>query len=58
MARILPDPPEPTDHPQAIKGRGAASKREGRFEATRAEGVDDGWERVEDAPTRPATTVT
>ena len=58
MTRILPDAPEPTDRPQAIKGRGAASKREGRFEATRAEGVDDGWEHEEEAVSRPATTVT
>jgi len=58
MARILPDPPETTDRAQAIKGRGAASNREGRFEATRAEGVDDGWTPEADDTTRPATTVT
>jgi len=58
MTRILPDSPESTDQPQAIKGRGAASKREGRFESTRAEGVDDGWEHDEEAVPRPTTTVT
>src|SRR5512135_8165 len=58
MTRILSDPPEPTGQPQAIKGRGAASKREGRFEATRAEGVEDGWEREEEAVSCSATTVT
>ncbi|HSE13021.1 MAG TPA: PA0069 family radical SAM protein [Rudaea sp.] len=58
MTRILPDPPDPTDQPQAIKGRGAASNREGRFEATRDERVDDGWEHEEQATPRPATTVT
>ena len=42
-----------------IKGRGAASNREGRFESVRREAVDDGW--FPDAPddaARPATTVT
>jgi DNA repair photolyase len=40
-----------------IKGRGAASNPEGRFETTRHEAFDDGWWReAEDAP-RPATTV-
>jgi len=58
MSRIQSDPPETTDRPHKIKGRGAASNREGRFEATNAEAVDDGWERIEDTPARPATTVT
>jgi DNA repair photolyase len=43
--------------PQKIKGRGAASNPEGRFESTSAEAVDDGWEQEDLAP-RPATTVT
>jgi DNA repair photolyase len=42
-----------------LKGRGAASNPEGRFESVRREAVDDGWfpDATEDA-TRPATTVT
>ena len=52
-----------TDSPRSgstapIKGRGAASNREGRFEATVAEAVDDGWERESEDASRPATTVT
>jgi DNA repair photolyase len=42
-----------------IKGRGAASNPEGRFESVRRESVDDGWFPGEaDEPVRPATTVT
>jgi len=42
-----------------IKGRGAASNREGRFEAVRREAVEDGWFPEQDEnPARPATTVT
>jgi len=42
-----------------IKGRGAASNPEGRFESVRRESVDDGWFPGEDdEPARPATTVT
>jgi len=42
-----------------IKGRGAASNREGRFESVRREAVDDGWFPEHDEnPARPATTVT
>jgi DNA repair photolyase len=42
-----------------IKGRGAATNREGRFEATRTEREDDGWFPEEDlaAPVRPPTQV-
>ena len=44
--------------PPRIKGRGAASNPEGRFETRAKESVDDGWEReVEPAP-HPATHVT
>ena len=48
--------------PQApIKGRGAASRVAGRFQATTSTGTDDGWgsvyEDIAEAP-RPATTVT
>lgn len=42
-----------------IKGRGAASNREGRFESVRREPVDDGWfPDLPDDATRPATSVT
>ena len=45
-----------------IKGRGAASNREGRFESVQVEGIDDGWATPEleevFAPGRPATRVT
>ncbi len=41
-----------------IKGRGAASNPEGRFEQTRHEAVDDGWARDDDPAPHPATTVT
>ena len=41
-----------------IKGRGAASNPEGRFERIRTEAVDDGWVGEEDeAAPRPPTTV-
>ena len=47
---------------QAIKGRGAASNPEGRFETTAREAVDDGWtpeNGLEDEPAaRPQTQVT
>ncbi|GAP65696.1 DNA repair photolyase [Mizugakiibacter sediminis] len=44
--------------PQRIKGRGAASNREGRFESTTRLAEDDGWASAEAEPTpRPATTV-
>jgi DNA repair photolyase len=43
----------------AIKGRGAASNPEGRYESVRREVEDDGWFPPEDAdPRRPATRVT
>ncbi|OOG39062.1 radical SAM protein [Rhodanobacter sp. C06] len=46
--------------PQAIKGRGAASNPEGRFESIRHHAEDDGWQSLlldETAP-RPQTCVT
>jgi DNA repair photolyase len=46
--------------PNAIKGRGAASNPEGRFETIRHHAEDDGWQHAvldEDAP-RPRTEVT
>ena len=50
--------PESLDRPVLIKGRGAASNPEGRFESTTAESVDDGWEREQDDTSRPPTVVT
>ena len=50
--------PESLDQQKLIKGRGAASNPEGRFESTTAESVDDGWEREQEDPTRPPTVVT
>src|SRR6185312_5599048 len=46
------------NQPVRIKGRGAASNPEGRFETATLEDVDDGWEREAEAPPHPATTVT
>jgi DNA repair photolyase len=49
--------PKPMDPPQAIKGRGAASNPEGRFESTVRETVDDGWmpEGVTEEESTPRT---
>jgi len=53
------EPLPPVPPPRRIKGRGAASNREGRFETRRAEWADDGWYREDDlAPPHRATTVT
>ena len=41
-----------------IKGRGAASNPEGRFESAKLETFDDGWEREAEPEPHPATTVT
>ncbi|HEX7370486.1 MAG TPA: PA0069 family radical SAM protein [Rhodanobacteraceae bacterium] len=49
----------PSAPPARIKGRGAASNPEGRFESVRHHAEDDGWQRAlldEDAP-RPRTQV-
>lgn len=49
-----------TDVPHAIKGRGAASNPEGRFETIRHHVEDDGWQHAlldEELP-RPKTEVT
>ena len=56
----MSDEPETTRPPLArIKGRGAASNREGRFESTRVEREDDGWFPEADlgAVARPPTVV-
>src|SRR6516162_8527658 len=44
--------------PTLIKGRGAASNPEGRFEQATLENVDDGWVRDDEPEAHPATTVT
>ncbi|MFC4729162.1 PA0069 family radical SAM protein [Coralloluteibacterium thermophilus] len=50
---------EPRPAPERLKGRGAGSNREGRFESTTVEHVDDGWFRDDgEAPPHPRTTVT
>ncbi|MDE2086072.1 MAG: PA0069 family radical SAM protein [Xanthomonadaceae bacterium] len=45
--------------PQAIKGRGAASNPEGRFETLRHQAEDDGWQSalLDEAAPRPRTCV-
>ena len=47
--------PRSLDKIAAIKGRGAASNREGRFESQRSEVFDDGW-TSDDEPAAPVTT--
>jgi len=54
MNRDLPMPGTVT----RIKGRGAASNPEGRFETSARESVDDGWAPEEEPAPHPATTVT
>lgn len=46
------------NQPVRIKGRGAASNPEGRFETAARETMDDGWEREAEPAPHPATTVT
>ena len=46
------------NEPMPIKGRGAASNPEGRFESAKLEAFDDGWEREQEPAPHPATTVT
>ena len=43
---------------QPIKGRGAVSNSEGRFESLRVERMHDGWDMLEELPPAPQTTVT
>jgi DNA repair photolyase len=50
------DPPR-LDRPARIKGRGAASNPEGRFESIEKTREDDGWQRDEEDPARPPTQV-
>ena len=46
------------DRPARIKGRGAASNPEGRFESIEKTREDDGWAREDEDPARPPTQVT
>lgn len=43
------------DRHLVAKGRGAVTNPGGRFEATRLEAVDDGWDGLEQPPRRPET---
>jgi DNA repair photolyase len=57
------DPSEPAalhriDAPARIKGRGAASNPEGRFESRTTTREDDGWYRDDEPKPRPDTVVT
>jgi len=57
------DPSEPAalhriDAPARIKGRGAASNPEGRFESRTTTREDDGWYRDDEPEPRPDTVVT
>ncbi|MEP6484815.1 MAG: PA0069 family radical SAM protein [Rudaea sp.] len=47
--------PSALDKIAAVKGRGAASNREGRFETVRSEAFDDGWTQ-DDEPAAPVAT--
>jgi len=47
-----------TQPPVRIKGRGAASNSEGRFEKQTHDAVEDGWYSEQEVPLRPETTVT
>ena len=50
--------PDRLDAPAKIKGRGAASNPEGRFESLAKTREDDGWHRDEEPAPRPHTAVT
>jgi DNA repair photolyase len=59
---VKQNPDEPValhriDAPARIKGRGAASNPEGRFESVTQTREDDGWHRDDEPASRPATTV-
>ena len=56
----IPPPPDPhrLDTPARIKGRGAASNPEGRFETRAKTREDDGWHRDDEPAPRPETVVT
>ncbi|MGH8445470.1 MAG: PA0069 family radical SAM protein [Solimonas sp.] len=46
-----------TDRPGVLKGRGAGSNPEGRFESRRSQRFDDGWLLAEEAPPPLKTTL-
>ncbi len=50
--------PSSLDKVAALKGRGAASNREGRFESSRDETFDDGWTRDDEPAPNIETHVT
>jgi DNA repair photolyase len=54
----LPPDPSRLDGPTRIKGRGAASNPEGRFESIEKTREDDGWHHEEEPAPRPPTQVT
>jgi hypothetical protein len=46
------------DHGQVVKGRGAPSNIEGRFEVWQRESADDGWfQDPGDEPSKPKTVI-
>ncbi len=51
------DHPDDLTRPTRIKGRGAGSNREGRFEGLAKTVEDDGWYREEGEVPRPPTQV-
>jgi len=53
-----PTDPNRLDAPARIKGRGAASNPEGRFEGVAKTREDDGWHRDDEPAPRPDTVVT
>jgi DNA repair photolyase len=53
-----PDYTDRLDRPATIKGRGAPSNREGRFESITTTHEDDGWTPDDSPAPRPATCVT
>jgi DNA repair photolyase len=57
MKHVPPPDPQRLDAPVRIKGRGAASNPEGRFETIATTREDDGWHREDEAAPRPATMV-
>lgn len=57
-AGARPFSPDRIDVPARVKGRGAASNPEGRFESIEKTREDDGWQRQEEAAPRPSTQVT
>ena len=54
---MAPQDPDDLTRPSRIKGRGAASNREGRFESLAKTIEDDGWYREVEATPRPPTHV-